>query len=149
MDNNYEKISSKMVWSGKKVWELYYNHNNNKLYAFVEQPKGENTYDVYIQEIDLESKSFGKKTKSRGIQDGMGFDPIRNYLYFSDVKNGEFSVLNDSLVEIGLFWFAEPKRFVEKHLKGHGYHSKFAINPSLQIIYIAGSKMSALHIMKE
>ena len=59
--------------------------------------------------------------------DGMGFDQSRNRFYFSDVKNGEFSVLNDSLEEIGLFRFTEPKDFVGKYLKGHGYHSKIFI----------------------
>ncbi|MDH3341391.1 MAG: YncE family protein [Nitrosopumilus sp.] len=148
-NDSFEKITSKMVWSGKKVWELYYNQVNNKLYAFVEQSRGENTFEVFIQSIDLESRSFGQKTESRGVQDGMGFDESRNRFYFSDVQKGEFSVLNYSLEEIGLFRFTEPKGFVEKHFKGHGYHSKFAVNSDLQLIYIAGSKMNLLHIIKE
>ena len=124
-NNSFEKITSKMVWSEKKVWELYYNQVNNKLYGFVEQQKkvDNDNYEVYIQSIDLESKLFVQKTKSRGVQDGMGFDPSRNYIYFSNVKNGEFSVFDHSLKEIGLFRFTEEKGFVDKHLKGHAYHS--------------------------
>jgi len=148
-NNNVEKIIDKVPWHTKKIWDLYYNPNNKKLYAFVEQPRGENDLEVYIQSIDVESRSLSKKTKSRGIQDGMGFDQSRNFFYFSDVKNGEFSVLNDSLDEIGLFRFTEPKSFIDANLKNQGLYSKIVINSELQIIYIAGSKMNRLHIIKE
>jgi DNA-binding beta-propeller fold protein YncE len=150
-DNQTEKMASKMVLRSNKIWEIYHNNNNNKLYAFVETPgvPDDDPPKVSIQVFDIDSKAFGKKSKSRRTQDGMGFDQSRNRFYFSDVQKGEFSVLNDSLEEIGLFRFTEPKGFVEKHLKGHGYHSKFAINSNLQLIYIAGSKMNLLHIIKE
>ena len=152
-NNHVEKIVSKFYFSGRSVSELYYNQTNKKLYAFVKEPGTSDGFfegtSFYIQEIDLESKSFGNKTRPRGIQNGMGFDPSRNYLYISDVDNGEFSVFNHSLKEIGLFRFTEEIDFVDKYLKGHTYHSKIAINSHLQLIYIAGSKMNLLHTIKE
>ena len=147
-NNNYEIILEKIAWQGKKIWELHYNQINKKLYAFVQEQKGENS-DVCIQEINLESKSFGQKTQSRGEHDGMGFDPSRTYLYFSDVANGEFSVFNHSLKEIGLFRFTKEKGFMDKYFKGHLYRSKITVNSSLGLIYIAGSHMKLLHIIKE
>ncbi|MDH3764933.1 MAG: YncE family protein [Nitrosopumilus sp.] len=149
-DNHTEKMDSKIGFRSNTIWELYYNQNNNKLYAFVEtMPVGDGNPTVSIQVFDINSKSFGEKTESRFWGNGMGFDQSKNRFYFSDVQNGEFSVLNDSLEEIGLFRFTKEKGFVEKHLKGHNLHSKIAINPNGGLIYIAGSKMSLLHIIKE
>ena len=150
-NNQVEKMASKMVFRSNKIWEIYHNQNNNELYAFVETPDvtDDDPPKVSIQVFDINSKSFDKKSKSRRTQEGMGFDQSKNRFYFSDVSKGEFSVLNDSLEEIGLFRFTEEKGFVEKHLKGHGYHTKIAVNSALQLIYIAGSKMNLLHIIKE
>jgi len=62
-NNHVEKIVSKFYFSGRWVPELHYNQINNKLYAYMEQPKtGEPSgTSFYIQEIDLKSKSFEKK----------------------------------------------------------------------------------------
>jgi YVTN family beta-propeller protein len=150
-NNHVEKIVSKFYFANKKVWELYYNEMNKKLYAYMEG-RANTAYDsptVSIQVIDIDSKSFEKKVKKNGLQDGMGFDQSKNRFYFSDVGKGEFSVFNESLEEIGLFRFTESKNFVEQYITGSGLYTKFAINTALQLIYIADAKMNFLHIIKE
>ena len=149
-NNHVEKIVSKFYFSGRKVLNLYYSEIYKKLYACMQinsYNHFENTF--YMQEIDLDSKSFGNKTHSRKEYEGVGFDPSRTYLYFSDVANGEFSVFNHSLKEIGLFRFTKEKGFIDKYFKGHLYRSKITINSSSDLIYIAGSHMKLLHIIKE
>jgi len=150
-DNHTEKLARKFVFNPNKVWQLYHNKNNNKLYAFVEMPSGsEAPPRSSIQIFDINSKSPGKKSKSREAVDGMGFDQSKNILYFLDVSQGEFSVLNDSLEEIGLFRFTESKAFLDKHLPSQGgSSSKVAINSALKLIYIADATAALLHIIKE
>ena len=73
-------------------------------------------------------QSLGEKTKLRCGTEGMGFDKSRSLFYFSDIINGEFSVFNESLEEIGVFRFTESKSLVDKYLAGSGLYTKFAIH---------------------
>lgn len=150
-NNDVEKIIDKAPWQTKKIWDLRYNSNNKKLYALIEEP---NAYDqdnlqVYIQEVNIDSKSFGKRKGGRNDQDRMELDVSKNRIYFSKTLDGELSVLNDSLEEIGLFKFREPGNIVKKHLKGRTWPTKIAINSELDLIYIADGRSLLLYIMKE
>ena len=150
-NNDYQQIKSSILKSGNKIWELYYNQINKKLYAFIEYiTSGDGDHYLYIQSLDLDSKSFEKNTESRSTLNGMGFDQSKNRFYFSDVIKGEFSILNDSLEEMGRFKFAESVRgFLANSSSILDNSSKFAINSELKLIYIADSERDLLHIIKE
>lgn len=139
-NNDVEKIIEKLPLSTKKIWDLYFNPNNKKLYALVEEPPGEDI-GVYIQVVDIDSKSFGKRRAGRSDVDRMCLDQSKNRIYFSKVIDGELLVLNDSLEEIGLFRFAEPKTSV--------LPTKIAVNSTLDLIYITDELKNLLHIMKD
>jgi len=149
-NNDVEKIISKAPWQTKKIWDLYYNPNNKKLYALIEEPGAfdSDSLHVYIQQVNIDSKSLGKRKGGRNEQDRMELDVSKNRIYFSKTLDGELSVLNDSLEEIGLFKFKEQQSFAKKHLKGYVWPTKIAINPELDLIFIADGKSKLLYIMK-
>jgi len=149
-NNDVKKIINKAPWQTKKIWDLYYNPNNKKLYALIEEPGAfdSDSLHVYIQEVNIDSKSFGKRKGGRNEQDRMELDVSKNRIYFSKTLDGELLVLNDSLEEIGLFRFKEQQSFVKKHLKGNTWPTKIAINPELDLIYMAYGKSKLLYIMK-
>jgi len=147
-DNHVETIVSKTTFSGKKVRELYYNQINKKLYALIEET-GDEYARTWIYVIDIESKSFWKKSETREYWDRIGFDQTRNRIYFSNANNGEFSVLNDSLEKIGLFRFTEPQSFVKKYVAGIRRPTKIAVNSVLNQIYLTDGAKNLLVIMKD
>ena len=151
-NNDIEKIINKAPWQTKKIWDLYYNPNNKKLYALIEEPPAgggdSGNLQVYIQVVDIESKSFGDRKKGRNEQDRMELDVSRNRIYFSKTLDGELLVYNDSLEEIGLFRFKEKLSFVKKHSKGFNWPSKIRVNTELELVYIADGRTKLLYIMK-
>jgi len=146
-----EKIINKAPWQTKKIWDLFYNPHNNKLYALIEEPSASNqdNLQVYIQVVDIGTKKLEGRKSGRTEQDRIVMDVPKNRLYLSKTMDGEFSVLNESLQEIGLFQYTETGNYLQKKFSGSIWPTKLAVNSNLDLIYIADGKNRLLHIMRD
>jgi len=150
-NNKFSKIANRHTFTSNRPKELFFSNTHNKLFFCIDgSPAGDySDYNTYVQQIDLNSNSFGDKVKRGGQENRMGFDSTRNVIYFPDVKNGEFKVLDHTLKEIGLFQYAEKPSGLKEKFKRKLGMVKICVNPKTSEIYFSEQGNDLLYVIKD
>lgn len=150
-NNKFSKIANRHTFTKNRPKELFFSNTHNKLFFCIDGSSASDYSDAstYVQQIDLNSNSFGDKVKRGGVENRMGFDSTRNVIYFPDVKKAEFQVLDHTLKEIGLFQYAEkPSGLKEKFSRKYGT-VKICVNSKTGMVYFSEEGNDLLYVIKE
>ena len=143
-NNKLTEITRKATFAKHRPKKLYHSNQYGLLFCLMDESASSDadSSKTYIRQIDLNSNSMKIDSKKKSMYDRMGFNPIKNHIYFSDVDKGEFSVLDHSLKEIGLFKYAEEKK--RKYGK-----IKICVNSKTNNIYISEEGSNLLYVIKD
>jgi len=140
-NNTLKQIAKKFALVKHRPKELYFNTHFNLLFClFDESAHSDNDSNkTYIRKIDLNTDSFGDRSKKMSMWDRMGFDDKNDRIYYTDSIKGEIQVLDLGLNQIGLFRYAEKKRKSGK--------TKVCVNPQSNHVYISEEIGDLLYVM--
>jgi len=143
-NNKLTEIARKATFVKHRPKKLYHSNQYGLLYCLMDKSASNDadSNKTYIRQIDLNSNSMKIDSEKKSELDRMGFNPIKNHIYFSDVVKGEFSVLDHTLKEIGLFKYTEEKK--RKFGK-----IKICVNPKTSIIYMSEEGSNLLYVIKD
>jgi len=146
-NNKISKITSKFDLGTPRLENFFFSTANNKL--FFNTVLSSEQSESKVEQINLNSNSFGNNECRVGDMDRACFDSTTNKIYFTNVSDGKIQILDHTLKEIDSFTYEKEPYGLREMLKRKYGTAKICINSKTGTLYLSEERSNLLYVIKE